>query len=178
MRTSAAAVSKTVHVGCLPRFSCFGRLQHSAFHCGLSIKLSKTVPVIVCLSAPVGQPTVCGCGMSVPFKLMPNASVARVCAAAGKTMHSVTHAQQNSVIVVKSAGGEDTFVWTGDRWQSACRATLQAQGFAGKRLGPDLGCVKAHDYQYWAPLQWDERATPPVPRQLVWLDQFELAVAA
>eukprot|EP01046_Picozoa_sp_COSAG06_P120737 COSAG06_NODE_68157_length_238_cov_0.000000_1_plen_41_part_01 len=35
---------------------------------------------------------------------------------------------------------------TGDRWQSACRSTVIAQGVSP--LGPDLGCVKAWDYQY------------------------------
>ena len=36
---------------------------------------------------------------------------------------------------------EPSFLWTGDRWQSACRSTVIAQGVSP--IGPDLGCVKA-----------------------------------
>ena len=73
------------------------------------------------------------------------------------------------------AGVGDQFVWTGDRWQSACRSTCVAQGVPpGSR---DLGCVKGWDFQYWALLEWDESNDPPLPRQLTWKDNFTLSVA-
>eukprot|EP01051_Picozoa_sp_SAG22_P009466 SAG22_NODE_792_length_7198_cov_1.752641_2_plen_449_part_00 len=138
---------------------------------------------IGCSGGPL--PADCGCGMPPPTHFMPsNASAAGCAAAVAKSKaHSVSHAQQNSVITVRSsaAGAADavdglTYVWTGDRWQSSFRQVPREQGFSGERLGPDLGCVKAYDYQYWAPLQWDDTSSPPVPKQLVWQDTIELSV--
>jgi hypothetical protein len=67
---------------------------------------------------------------------------------------------QNSLLVVvpDSSGGEPTLVWAADRWLSA----------------PDL--VKAHDFQYWAPLVWNASTTPRTPQQLSWAEGFSLEV--
>jgi len=85
---------------------------------------------------------------------------------------SISRAQMNFVIPVVGSAGQVTYVWTGDRWQSA----------------PDR--LKDHDFQTWLPLEWsDEDANtidheiaplaPPVPmiKQMVWRDSFELDVA-
>ena len=109
----------------------------------------------------------CGCGMSVPPALTNGTQCPRA--------QAVTYAQQNSVIRVPGgARVGDQFVWTGDRWQSACRSTCLAQGVPP---GPiDLGCVKGWDYQYWSLLSWDESTTPPLPRQVHWQDNFSLSI--
>eukprot|EP01046_Picozoa_sp_COSAG06_P034095 COSAG06_NODE_3539_length_5209_cov_18.158513_7_plen_81_part_00 len=65
---------------------------------------------------------------------------------------------------------------TGDRWQSACRSTVIAQGVSP--LGPDLGCVKAWDYQYWSVLEFDDAKSPPLPRQQVWNNEIVLDIDA
>ena len=72
---------------------------------------------------------------------------------------SDSHAQQNSVIKLAPPKGSSSktppsFPWTGDRWQSACRSVVSAQGISP--LGPELHCVKAWDYQYWSPLVFSE----------------------
>ena len=40
------------------------------------------------------------------------------------------------------------------------------------------GCLKGWDYQFWAPLEWSDAAgdnqTPPVPKQLKWLDSWTM----
>ena len=101
---------------------------------------------------------------------------------------------------------EPSFLWTGDRWQSACRSTVIAQGVSP--IGPDLGCVKAwvrrrslcvllldpvwaklwlspasccvgQDYQYWSPLEFDDSGTgPALPRQQVWSNEVTLDIDA
>ena len=115
----------------------------------------------------------CGCGMPMPSTY----AVAGQCGAARAVSgaRSVTYAQQNSVIVVRRTAGallaaEPTFIWTGDRWQSACTATVAAQGLPA--TDTELHCVKAWDLQYWAPLKWDESVVPPLPMQLVWLQNW------
>ena len=51
----------------------------------------------------------------------------------------------------------NTYVWTADRWASS----------------PDG--MKSHDFQYWAPLRWNDTVHgPPVPVELVWQDWFIL----
>lgn len=72
---------------------------------------------------------------------------------------AVTKAQQNFVIQVRSPGGGVEYVWTGDMWQSA-------------RDG-----IKAHDRQFWAPLQFSNGSIP-LPMQVQWIDSFELNVDA
>ena len=32
--------------------------------------------------------------------------------------------------------------------------------------------MKGWDYQFWAPLVWNDSQTPPVPKQLKWLDSW------
>ena len=55
-----------------------------------------------------------------------------------------------------TSGGNVTYVFTADRWQSA----------------PDK--LKSHDLQYWAPLTFDDSKTPPAIAPLVWTDSFVL----
>ena len=75
----------------------------------------------------------------------------QTCPANGEVA-STTFAQQNSVI---DLGNDRDFVWTGDRWQSACAATVAAQGLPATGLaGMGLDCVKAFDLQYWSVLQY------------------------
>jgi len=73
----------------------------------------------------------------------------------------ITRAQANFVLLVTATSPSEgahsdapAFIWIGDNWQSA----------------PDG--VKAHDYQYWTPLQWNESSTPPRVKALEWVDQF------
>lgn len=107
-------------------------------------------------------PLGCGCGMPLPGVY--NTSCRRGVAA-------TTFAQQNSVIVT---GGGD-FVWTGDRWQSACANTVASQGLPKTGLPPGLDCVKAYDLQYWSTLKWSD-GTPPLPAQVVFEDEIEFRV--
>ena len=107
---------------------------------------------IGCVEPAIVDQQACGCGVSVPPKLLANGTT---CPAGASGMGaarngSVSHAQQNSVIKLAPSKGktEPSFMWTGDRWQSACRSTVIAQGVTP--LGPDLHCVKAWDYQYWS----------------------------
>lgn len=83
---------------------------------------------------------------------------------------SVTKAQQNFVITVPGAGGKSTFLWTGDRWQSA----------------PDG--LKDHDFQTWLPLEFTDTgagaaaegvegaAAPAMIKQMVFQDTFTIDV--
>ncbi len=89
----------------------------------------------------------CGCGMDLAG-----------CPALYNT--SLTHAQQNFVIpILDSSTGTLQYIWTGDRWQSA------ADG------------LKAHDLQYWYPLQWVNNSEGiPVPQQMVWKDTIIFSV--
>ena len=92
------------------------------------------------------EPTLlCSCGYPIPPALNPenHSCPAAVSGVAASREGSVSHAQQNSVIKLAPPKGktEPTFLWTGDRWQSACRSTVIAQGVSP--IGPDLGCVKA-----------------------------------
>ena len=74
-------------------------------------------------------------------------------------------AQENFVVTVPAAVQvvqltderklEPTFVYTGDRWDSA----------------PDR--QKSHDFQYWQPLVWNA-CSPPSIAPLHWIDSFTL----
>ena len=113
----------------------------------------------------------CGCALDEPSVY----SGAAQCAAARAVSHatSVTFAQQNSVIEVHSTGApETTYVWTGDRWNSACTSTVQRQGLPATDV--ELACNKAWDLQYWAPLEWDDSISPPLPKQLRFRANFTL----
>ena len=69
-------------------------------------------------------------------------------------------------LVASSRYGNDTmqfnnsfaYVWAADRWLSA----------------PDD--LKSHDFQYWAPLSWNDTMTPPLPLELTWTDGFWLDI--
>jgi hypothetical protein len=37
--------------------------------------------------------------------------------------------------------------------------------------------IKAHDFQYWAPLIFNDTVSPPSIQQFVWIDQFSLELA-
>ncbi len=73
---------------------------------------------------------------------------------------SLLGAQESIVFEVPLVGGGSTWVWAGDRWNSA----------------PDG--QKGHDLQYWAPLVFNDSATPPriLPLQR-FVDGFTLDVA-
>eukprot|EP01116_Phalansterium_solitarium_P010020 TRINITY_DN24401_c0_g1_i1.p1 TRINITY_DN24401_c0_g1~~TRINITY_DN24401_c0_g1_i1.p1 ORF type:complete len:347 (-),score=107.94 TRINITY_DN24401_c0_g1_i1:115-1155(-) len=62
--------------------------------------------------------------------------------------------QQTSITGVQLADGSYTYLWQGDRWQSA----------------PDG--LKGHDFSYWGPLQFDASGNVSV---LAWQDSFTLA---
>ena len=91
------------------------------------------------------SPCCFSCGYPIPAKLNPGniSCPADVSGIRASRTGSVSHAQQNSVIKLAPPKGktEPSFLWTGDRWQSACRSTIVAQGVSP--VGPDLGCVKA-----------------------------------
>ena len=70
---------------------------------------------------------------------------------------AATESQQTAVVAVPDGAGGTTYVWIGDRWQSA----------------PDR--LKAHDYTFWAPIQWP--ANGSIGR-LTWMDEFNLTVGA
>jgi len=64
-------------------------------------------------------------------------------------------AQENYVFEVPHAEDNTiTFVYTGDRWDSA----------------PDD--LKSHDYQYWEPLHFNDSVTPPVIAPLTFVGSF------
>ena len=124
---------------------------------------------IGCNSSQIARQQACGCGMQMPPKLA-NGSVCPT------NVHSISHAQQNSVIKLAPPHGksEPSFLWTGDRWQSACRSVVIDQGITP--IGPNLHCVKAWDYQYWQPLAWDDSQQPPLPQQQVWQNEVVLDI--
>ena len=78
---------------------------------------------------------------------------------------SIPRAQQNFVIPVPGINGETTYLWTGDRWQSA----------------PDG--KKDHDFQTWLPLEFasapggDGSPAVDLIKQMAWQDSFYLDVA-
>ena len=128
----------------------------------------------------------CGCALDIPRGANYTGTSQCHAARAATHDHAVTWAQQNSVIKVTTqkqhthgaasmvgnsrhpADGDfdTTFIWTGDRWQSACTATVAEQGVPPTDV--ELHCVKAYDLQYWAPLEWDDTLSPPLPRQFTW----------
>jgi hypothetical protein len=127
-----------------------------------SVALSVGGSGSVSASAPL--PAGCGCGLTMPsvYNLTcPPPPVA------------VTRAQQNSVIM---AGGDEV-VWTGDRWQSACAATVKSQGLPATGIPKEQDCVKAWDLQYWATLRWDETADPPLPLQVQWENEIVINIS-
>ena len=68
-------------------------------------------------------------------------------------------AQENYVVhVAGGEGAEDTWLYTGDRWDSA----------------PDR--LKSHDLQYWQPLRFDDTKSPATIAQLTWADNFTMQV--
>eukprot|EP01065_Artemidia_motanka_P047959 TRINITY_DN7614_c2_g1_i1.p1 TRINITY_DN7614_c2_g1~~TRINITY_DN7614_c2_g1_i1.p1 ORF type:complete len:361 (+),score=85.77 TRINITY_DN7614_c2_g1_i1:68-1150(+) len=71
---------------------------------------------------------------------------------------SISKAQQNFVASVNRTDGGVTYLWTGDRWESA----------------PDN--EKGHDLQYWYPLRFNDTQVPPAIEPLVWVDNFTLTV--
>jgi hypothetical protein len=109
-------------------------------------------------------PSGCTCGLPVPALYNLTCPAKPV---------AVTYAQQNSVIMT----GNGEVVWTGDRWQSACAATVKAQGLPATGLPASQDCVKAWDLQYWSVLRWDETASPPLPRQVRWEDQISIPIS-
>ena len=68
---------------------------------------------------------------------------------------AATESQQTAVVAVPDGAGGATFVWIGDRWQSA----------------PDR--LKAHDFTYWFPIPFF--ANGSIGR-LAWVDEFNLTV--
>lgn len=77
-----------------------------------------------------------------------------------------TQAQQNYVIRVGGSGSgtnASAFIWTGDRWQTG-----------GNGTGAAAPGLKGWDYQFWAPLEWDDSVVPPMPRPLRWINAFNL----
>lgn len=127
---------------------------------------------IGCNSSKIAHQQTCGCGFPIPSKLA-NGSVCPT------DVTSISHAQQNSVVKLAPPEGktEPSFLWTGDRWQSACRSVVSAQGISP--LGPDLHCVKAWDYQYWSPLVFSEEAAGvALPQQQVWQNTITLNIDA
>ena len=74
----------------------------------------------------------------------------------------IVQAQENFVITVNTtstspgASTNITYVYTGDRWQSA----------------PDH--LKSHDLQYWEPLEFDDSVSPPTIAPLRSVDNFTL----
>lgn len=67
----------------------------------------------------------------------------------------VIRSQNNFVAPVKTTRGVE-FLFTADLWGSA------ADG------------LKSHDRQYWAPLAFDDSATPPTVAPLAWIDSFSI----
>lgn len=79
------------------------------------------------------------------------------CLYGGSSAVSSTRAQQNFIISVPAGDGEDnTYVWTGDRWQQS----------------PDG--LKGHEGQFWTPLQFDDDGHIGKVR---WVDEFQLRIA-
>ena len=93
---------------------------------------------------------------------------APVASAATAACVPVTQSQQNYIIRVggsASGTGATAFIWTGDRWQTG-----------GNNTGAAPPGLKGWDYQFWAPLEWDDSASPPVPKPLKWLDSWSVPI--
>ena len=74
---------------------------------------------------------------------------------------TIVQAQENFVIKAAATGehsddGEDLYIYTGDRWQSA------------------LDHLKSHDLQYWQPLAFNDTVSPPTIAPLSFVDNFTL----
>ena len=80
----------------------------------------------------IGEDLACVANTSIN----PRSTPGQGCLYGGVNQVSVTHAQQNFVIRVRGADGNETFVWTGDLWQQS----------------PDG--LKGHEGQYWSPLNF------------------------
>ena len=87
------------------------------------------------------------------------------CGAGRGSCEPVTQAQQNAVITIPAASGEETarYIWTGDRWQSG-----------GNGTGAPAPGLKGWDYQTWLPLEWDDTVEPPLPKMMHWVDSFPI----
>jgi hypothetical protein len=76
----------------------------------------------------------------------------------GADTAAVTRAQASYVVRApipnSSSSDSDTLIWAGDRW------------------GQSPDGLKGHEPQFWAPLRWDDTASPPVLQHLRWLDNF------
>lgn len=80
---------------------------------------------------------------------------------------SLLRAQNSILIAVPIEGPEGNstqLVWAADRW-------LSAPPGGGRGL-------KSQDFQYWAPLVWNDTTVPPTVAALTWTAGFELNVAA
>jgi hypothetical protein len=44
----------------------------------------------------------------------------------------------------------------------------------GNKTGVAAPGLKGWDYQFWAPLEWDDSVSPPIPRPLRWLDSWSV----
>ena len=67
----------------------------------------------------------------------------------------VTASQQTNVFKYTSQSGNVTYIWQGDRWQSA----------------PSPNRYKGEDFTYWYPLTFNADGTI---QHLQWVDNFEL----
>ena len=67
--------------------------------------------------------------------------------------------QNNYVFQARVTGNTTAYIFTADLWSSA------ADG------------LKSHDRQYWAPLRFNDSASPPTIAPLEWLDSFQLDLA-
>lgn len=92
----------------------------------------------------------CGCGMNDPDHSLQ-------CDADYGT--SLTKAQQNFVLPLKTSNGT-AYIWSGDRWQSSTDG------------------IKAHDLQYWTPLdfEWDEESGLSLPQHFSWINEFTVDI--
>ena len=170
-------------------FALFGKCCAFCAHgSGIGVWTSGGTPLgpwepqgnIGCSDPALADQQFCGCGYPIPPELNPanRSCPASASGVAASRAGSVSHAQQNSVIKLAPPRGktEPSFLWTGDRWQSACRSTVIAQGVSP--LGPELNCVKAYDYQYWSVLEFDDGQRPPRLRQQAWNNEVTLDIDA
>ena len=74
----------------------------------------------------IGEDLACVANTSIN----PRSTPGQGCLYGGVNQVSVTHAQQNFVIRVRGADGNETFVWTGDLWQQSPDG-LKCEGHAG-----------------------------------------------
>ena len=65
-------------------------------------------------------------------------------------------AQNNHVFVARTRDGGSEYIFVADLWQSS----------------PDG--LKSHDLQFWAPLRFNDTASPPTIAPLEWIDGFEI----